>query len=60
MKLPFSTFGRTGPNQAAGGPAAPLQDGDARRRNASAAGDRLLCIYLVQNPGLTRRHLELS
>jgi hypothetical protein len=59
MKLPFFTPGRMSPNLAAG-EAAPRQEGDARRRKASAAGDRMLCIYLVQNPGLTRRYMELS
>ncbi|MFI8608869.1 hypothetical protein ACIGFL_11190 [Pseudomonas sp. NPDC077649] len=59
MKLPFFTPGRMSPSQAAG-ETAPRQHGAARRRKASAAGDRMLCIYLAQNPGLTRRYMDLS
>ncbi|MFI8746865.1 hypothetical protein ACIGKL_17100 [Pseudomonas sp. NPDC077186] len=59
MKLPFFTPGRMRPTPISG-EAAPRRDGDAHRRKACAAGDRMLCIYLAQNPGLTRRYMELN
>lgn len=59
MKFPFFIPGRTSPNPPAG-EAAPSREGNARRRQACAAGDRMLCIYLAQNPGLTRRHMDLN